>query len=579
MRGGRQFWALVIVALASGGAAAQPIAMAPAKPEANERTFPINLATALQLANARPIDVQVAERMVTIAARQLDRAKMLWIPNLVVGANFFRHEGGQQNFAGEILRSDRGSAMVGFGPNVVFNISDAIYSPLAAKQDLKVRRAAVQTATNDSMYAVAMAYFNVQQARGELAGALLVSQQAAEVSKKAEALAEGLAPPLEASRAKVELARRQQATAAAREHWRTASAELSRLLRLEPGTLIEPLEPPFLQITVIPEAASVDVLIPIGLTSRPELQGQQAFVQATLTRLKQEKIRPLVPSLALRSVSTNPSGSLGYGGFAGGPGDGYGNFGSRFDIDFQILWEFQSLGFGNRAKVGERQAEHQIATLELFRTQDRIAAEISTAFAQAKAASLRMTQAEPALKEALSLVEKSLLGMGQTRRLGEVNILVVRPQEVVAAVQSLAQANADFYSSVGDYNRAQFRLYRALGHPAQSLPATVAQPALPTAPMPGKVPANLQDVPIPKIIDEVSLVSYRPVPPRTNWPPIAWSMLQNAAKRTETAEIWAAPSSPTPAPLPSMPVITSPKLLPPPLEEPTEWTKPAIPRK
>jgi hypothetical protein len=50
---------------------------------------------------------------------------------------------------------------------------------------------------------------------------------------------------------------------------------------------------------------------------------------------------------------------------------------------------------------------------------------------------------------------------------------VVRPQEVVAAVQALGQANADFHAAVADFNRAQFRLYRALGHPPAALEAVV----------------------------------------------------------------------------------------------------------
>ena len=47
--------------------------------------------------------------------------------------------------------------------------------------------------------------------------------------------------------------------------------------------------------------------------------------------------------------------------------------------------------------------------------------------------------------------------------------LLVRPQEAVAAVQALAQAYNDFYGAVADYDRAQFRLYHALGNPAQAL--------------------------------------------------------------------------------------------------------------
>ena len=73
------------------------------------------------------------------------------------------------------------------------------------------------------------------------------------------------------------------------------------------------------------------------------------------------------------------------------------------------------------------------------------------------------------MKDAQTLVRENLAALGQTKRLGEGGPiqLLVRPQEVVAAVQMLQQAYVDFYLSINDYNRAQFQLYRALGQPAQ----------------------------------------------------------------------------------------------------------------
>jgi hypothetical protein len=62
--------------------------------------------------------------------------------------------------------------------------------------------------------------------------------------------------------------------------------------------------------------------------------------------------------------------------------------------------------------------------------------------------------------------------LNQTKRVGSLIILVIRPQEVVAAVGALAQAYNDYYGAVADYNRAQLRLYWALGHPAQLLAGT-----------------------------------------------------------------------------------------------------------
>lgn len=51
---------------------------------------------------------------------------------------------------------------------------------------------------------------------------------------------------------------------------------------------------------------------------------------------------------------------------------------------------------------------------------------------------------------------------------------MIRPQEVLPAVQALAQAYNDYFGTVADYNRAQFRLSRALGQPAQALAEDVA---------------------------------------------------------------------------------------------------------
>ncbi|MFO0937483.1 MAG: TolC family protein [Gemmataceae bacterium] len=335
--------------------------------------------------------------------------------------------------------------------------------------------------SNDVTLAVAEAYFTIQQARGELAGAELALRQAEELSRRAQALGEGISPPLEATRARVERARRKQAVSAAKERWKIASAELSRLLRLDPLQLVEPAEPPFLNISLIQESTTVDSLVTIALQNRPELAAHQAFVQAALARLKQEKMRPLLPSLAVRSVTTNPSGSIAYGAF-GGSGNNTGSGSTRFDIDVQLLWEFSNLGFGNKAKVGEKKADHLAATLALFRMQDAIASEVTTEHARLKSATERMAEAEPALKDAIDLVEKSLLGLAQTRRIGDTITLVVRPQEVVAAVQSLGQATSDYAGAVADYNRSQFRLYRALGHPAMALADAVPKFDVPAAP-------------------------------------------------------------------------------------------------
>ncbi|HKI31393.1 MAG TPA: TolC family protein [Gemmataceae bacterium] len=476
----RRWWpTLVLLGGLAGVAAvhAQEPAPAPAPlacPVAapTDRPLPINLPTALQLAGVRPIDISIASERIRTASAQLDRANVLWLPTVYVGGDYFRHDGQIQDVAGNVLGTSKSSLMFGAGPSAVFAISDALFQPLAARQELRAREAALQTARNDSLLAAAEAYFNVQQARGELAGAIDAARRAEEVAHKAEELTKSLVPLAEAARTRAEAARRRQAVLAAREHWRTASAELTRVLRLDAAAVVEPLEPPHLQVALIAPDRSVDELIGLALTSRPELAAQQALVRATLERLRAERLRPLIPSVLLRGASTSVTGTLAGGYFGGGINDKMSNFGGRLDIDVQVLWEFQNLGFGNRARVEERKAENRVSVLELFRLQDRVAAEVAQAHAQLESAAARLAEAEAGLRDAVDSANKNLEGMGLTKSTGKgpdaLTLLVIRPLEAVASVQALAQAYADYYGAIGDYNRAQFRLYRALGAPAQA---------------------------------------------------------------------------------------------------------------
>jgi outer membrane protein TolC len=337
-----------------------------------------------------------------------------------------------------------------------------------------------------------VAYFNVQQARGEVAGAAEALRRAEDLVARTEKLAPDFAPTVEINRARTEAARRRQGVESAYERWQVASADLTRLLRLQPGTLVEPLEVPSLTVNLIDPCTPVDDLIAVGLTYRPELESHQALVQAALVRVRQERRRPFLPTLAIRGVASNTPG-LAFGSFGGGVNDDVGNFAPRFSVDLQAVWELQNLGFGNAALVRERTAESRRALLELLRAQDLVTAEVVQAHAQLVRAERRRKFAEDAVANAAATAEKNLEGLGQTKRVGDQLELVFRPQEAVAAVAALDQAYRDYYQAVGDHNRAQFRLYRALGHPSEALAELRCHPEThppATAPVPADGPGT-----------------------------------------------------------------------------------------
>jgi outer membrane protein TolC len=458
----------------------------------DDRPLPINLPSALQLANVRAVDVAAAAERMRVAAAVLEQAQVLWLPTVTFGADYLYHAGPIQDVSNTVFNDSHSGLMVGGGSGIgnaaVISVTDAIFAPLAARQQVRARLADRQAASNDTLVAVSDAYFTVQQARGELAGAIEATRKTNDLIMRTRKLAPEIIAELELFRVETELASRQKTDLLARERWKVASAELVRLLRMDSLTQVEPLEPPQLLVELIDLKKPVIDLIPVALTNRPELASQQAQVLATLELLKQERWRPFLPNILLRGASTSPGGTLAGGWYSPAPnGSGAG---MRGDLDLQLLWQLENLGFGNVAKTHKRQAENRAALIDLLRIEDRVAAEVAQAYAQAQFAASRVEVAERGVRSAVQSVDKNLIALGQTKGAGALTVTLVRPQEVVAAIQALSQAYIDYYGAVADANRAQFRLYRALGQPAQYLIQDERMPTMCATAPPASAPMN-----------------------------------------------------------------------------------------
>jgi outer membrane protein TolC len=447
-----------------------PISFVPPIPTGGDKPLPINLPTALQLAHARAWDISIASQQLRVAGAQLQGANVLWLPNIVAGTEYVYHNGPLQATNGTLSDSARSSLYAGVAPLALFAITDAVFMPLAQRQVVRAQEANVQTTTNDTLTAVAVAYFDAQEARADLASVQDVLSKIELLVTKVDSLAPDLIPEVERARVRAERANIQQVAETARRRWRVASAELARVTRLDPTSVLEPLEPPNLRITLIPPERTVDELLPIAVAYRPELTYTQAQAQAAYQRVLQEKWRPFLPILMARGGGTQTPYPLAFGTFGGGPNGSLNNFGTRVDFDLQAIWEVRNLGFGNRALIREKQASYEVARQQEFRFRDFVAREVTQCHADLESAANRVGLAEQELRQALISADQNLAAVGQTKRVGgNINVLLIRPQEAVAAVQALASAYFDYYGTAADFNRAQFQLYRALGNPAQCL--------------------------------------------------------------------------------------------------------------
>lgn len=442
--------------------------------ESSDQSLPINLATALRLADARPLIVGAAQASTWVAEAQLQRAKVLWLPQLNLGVDYIRHDGFGPDFNRGIdtparpLNQNINFLYAGGGFIQMGASTDIIFTPLAARQVLNARRWDIQTAKNDALLQTAQAYFNVHRYRGTYAGALDVVRRGQALVGRVVLLSTDLVPRAEVNRARNALADFEQLAASAREEWRVASADLTQVLRLDPRMVVVPLEHDHLQITLIDPTRPLDDLIPIGLTNRPELASQQALVQATLVRIRQEKLRPLMPSLLLNGFQT-PYELIQFGAQGIGNGGKLNLWSSRDDFSPQLLWQAESVGLGNLARIKEQRGEQSRALVELFRIQDSVAADVTRTQARLQSASVRVLQAERALREAVITYDKNYEGLQQTSRFGNMLVQAYRPQEAVAALEHLMRAYGDYFGTVADYNRAQFQMFHALGYPAKEI--------------------------------------------------------------------------------------------------------------
>ena len=189
--------------------------------------------------------------------RATGSAQALWLPSLFLGADYARQDGQLQDVVGNVFNTNKSSLLLGAGPSAVFALSDAIYAPLAARQVRAAREAGVQIARNDSLLAVAEAYFTVQQARGELAGAGETVTRSwnwfagrsgwprAWLNRWRRSPPDGIGPP-------------ETSGTVGYERWQTASS--ANLVRCAYGRapVVETLEPPHLAIQLLSDRAVDD---------------------------------------------------------------------------------------------------------------------------------------------------------------------------------------------------------------------------------------------------------------------------------------------------------------------------------
>jgi outer membrane protein TolC len=440
---------------------------------------PIDLASTLRMAGGRDLDVATARQEVLRSLANLQEAYGLWLPSFFTGPTFYSLNGQVQAINGQIQTVHRDSLSLGTTATLansfpapppgsgypplnslsgVMRISDAIYQARSSKRFVAANEAGIGIATNNALLAASEAYFDLQLAAGSLA----IAREAAGNADLLAGLTGSYARSgagLEADHRRIlaEARSRQRSIRAAAGQLKVASAELIRRLVLDPHVVVAPVEPAEAVIRLVSVDVPLDDLICQAWRGRPELARAREMVEASVLQLKQARLRPFVPSLAV-----SYSGAA----FGGGQNSTLANFGGRNDFAASLFWDLRGFGLIDRAAVKRRSADKNTADIEMIRVRAQVANDVVGSFESSAAATGQIEEARESVDEARQSLDLNLTNIRRGAGLPG----ATRPIEVLQPIQALAQARTDYLNAVLAFNRAQFRLYHAIGQPPMAAP-------------------------------------------------------------------------------------------------------------
>jgi outer membrane protein TolC len=430
-------------------------------------TYPIDLCTALRLAEADNPTIAISRQTIREALANQLRANALLLPHLRAGANFHRHLGVLQTSFGEIrhVQSEAlyagggaralAAETVGFPMVQLFSpLADALFEPLVARRLVAVRRNQSAATTNQTLLEVASRFLELVSAEAELGAFRETEEDMNQVVQLTAIFAKvGRARRADASRARGEALLLHTEGLRAEERVAVASANLAELLNLDTAIRLQTPAQATGMLQLVDLHADLEALVTQAQSARPEIAAVAAEIARRQAQLREEQFRPWLPTL-----------SVGYsaGTFGGGTNrvdlvpvnPGFGKFGSRADFDVLAWWTVQNAGAGNAALQGQRRAQREMATDEQLRLLNLVRREVVAAYGRTEAGLRRVEIARQRLQSAEAGYRADLRRIQGGQGL---------PIEILNSVERLGQARLALIQSLLAYNRGQFELFVAVG--------------------------------------------------------------------------------------------------------------------
>lgn len=411
-------------------------------------TGTIDLPTALRLAGANNLDVEIAREKVTEARAAHDSARARFFPWVTPSITVRRHEDNIQSVEGRILDVDKQSLAAAITLNAQIDLGETYFQNLVSRQVVRSNEAALAGRQREATFRAAAAYFDLARARA----AVIAAEEAARISNQhAEQIAAtteaGLTFSGDAARVRGARERSALTLVRVRADQRIAAARLAEVLRLDPAVELIPADGDLAPLSLGAPADDVGPLISRALAIRPELDEAAARLEAARAVRRAATTAPLIPTIGAQAS---------VGGLGGGPAGSTltRDYGFSGDYAFGLSWRVGPGGLFDHNRQRETASRERQVELEREKVRDLIRRQVVEQYTR-----LRSLAAQ------IELARKTLEAADETARLSRQRreTGVSAALEDLEAEDELARARRDYLATIADYNLAQYALKFAVG--------------------------------------------------------------------------------------------------------------------
>jgi outer membrane protein TolC len=413
---------------------------------ATSNSYRIDLETALQLAGAQNLDVQLAHNAAEQARAGYTSALESFLPSVVPSASYLRQSGRAQAVDGNLVDVDKHNETVGLGVNAQIVIGDSLFSALQNRRLVAAADAAATAQEQASGLLAAQQYFELVRARAQvdvLSQGLSISQDYQH--QLAEAVSTGIAFKGDAQRADTQAQRLQLDLARARQQQRLAAASLAHTLHLDPLVELMPVDAEPAPLALADLNATPQGLLQSALSDRAELVQSGALIAAAEQSRRGALYGPLLPTL----------GTQLFAGHLGGGSDGrdINGGGTRSGV-IGLSWKIGPGGLFDRGRIRASGTKLLAAQLADQKLRDDISRQVVEGYTRVQSLFEQVRVARSSMNSAAETLRLTR----ERKELGVGTVL-----EDIQAQQELVRARSDYIASVTELNQQQYALLRATG--------------------------------------------------------------------------------------------------------------------